>query len=196
MLTHTSLSTHAGAETDNFKLPETLEEWVNIRSRKLDTVITLIQHHLAKDNAVPIKVIGNGKEDKQVVKKNLDAGTEADKDGEKTDEDMEVDKAPEDAPEDRPGSPIYHDASTEKLVENPSAVPDYILPEKDRLDVPLGPDKIILYSAFPSNAEFIGAVRNSFIYTIFNYNDVVIGSQSSRDQVCYMQRTHEPKESR
>ena len=92
-------------------IPKTEQEWRANPSRKLDILVGVCLHHLAKDNACPLK----------------------------------------------------YDRETQSLMEDRSFKKSPY-PSADLRGAPLGPDKIIIYSAFPSNIRFIGEVCTSIHY--------------------------------
>jgi hypothetical protein len=45
--------------SENWSGPKTLEEWDETKSKKLETLVALIKHHLADDNAPAVTILNN-----------------------------------------------------------------------------------------------------------------------------------------
>lgn len=46
--------THPSCAESDFVLPTTLAEWKSNKSRKVDALIQILQHHLKEDDAIPL----------------------------------------------------------------------------------------------------------------------------------------------
>lgn len=162
--------THPLCQSSSGELPRSLQQWLKIKSKKIETVVELAQHHLSADQAPPLMVKGN----KLVPVDDTSTSVPSDQTSTSTTIPPASDSTAPDPPahpsSDSNGAtnssstptPTSPDQSHQPSAPHQGSTTPGKDPETEPTEPSSSPDKILIFSNFPGNNTLLKTVSFYF----------------------------------